>query len=250
MSLDWCPGIREACAYWHDAPMLQQTFEALEGTLDQDNDACIDCSKAMVEVFCQTIVASFHSETNLIRPEKSNPTLSDWLASAVRALRLGDVRDVKFRKLISSHSKLADALNDLRNEAGPVSHGKEPYLARLAMHHRRSAVLATDAIVAFLHTAYLDSQLDPKSSREPWERFESENKLIDSYVNLMVEDDEQGVILRFIFPDGDEFEHRTQVSQLLYQLDREAYIAGLNAAHATFIANQEVAADVPQNVEQ
>ena len=30
MTQDWCPGIREACAHWRDAPMLQQTFEALE----------------------------------------------------------------------------------------------------------------------------------------------------------------------------------------------------------------------------
>jgi len=39
MTLDRCPGIREACGYWHDAPMLQQTFEALENALEQDNDA-------------------------------------------------------------------------------------------------------------------------------------------------------------------------------------------------------------------
>ncbi len=30
MTLDWCPGIREACAHWRDAPILQQTFEAME----------------------------------------------------------------------------------------------------------------------------------------------------------------------------------------------------------------------------
>ncbi len=45
MSVDWYPGIREACGYWREAPMLQQTFQALERTLDQDNDACIDCAK-------------------------------------------------------------------------------------------------------------------------------------------------------------------------------------------------------------
>lgn len=33
MSLDWCPGIRDACMHWRDAPMLQQTFEALERSL-------------------------------------------------------------------------------------------------------------------------------------------------------------------------------------------------------------------------
>ena len=47
MSRDWYPGISEACAHWRDAPMLQQTFEALEHTLGQDNDACIDCAKSI-----------------------------------------------------------------------------------------------------------------------------------------------------------------------------------------------------------
>jgi hypothetical protein len=39
MTTDWCPGIREACSHWRDAPMLQQNLEALEQTLDQDNCA-------------------------------------------------------------------------------------------------------------------------------------------------------------------------------------------------------------------
>ena len=27
MTMDWCPGIREACSYWRDAPMLQQNLD-------------------------------------------------------------------------------------------------------------------------------------------------------------------------------------------------------------------------------
>ncbi len=248
MSMDWCPGIREACLHWRDAPMLQQTFEALERALEQDNDTCIDCSKTIVEVVCQTIVTSFHSARNQVLPAKNDPTLSDWLTAAVRALRLGDIRDEKFKKLVSSHHKLATALNDLRNEAGPASHGKEPYLERLAVHHRRSAVLAADAIVAFLHKAYLDAQLDPVSSREPWERFEEGNALIDAYVSLAVDGEEGGLVtLRFLLPDGDESTYTTEVSKLLYQLDREAYVMALNAARSVpvQIAEQvEVHADV------
>ena len=87
---------------------------------------------------------------------------------------------------MSSHHKLADALNVLRNKAGPASHGKDPYLERLAEYHRRGAVLAADAIVAFLHKAYLDAQLDPINSREPWERFRADNVLIDAHVGLAV----------------------------------------------------------------
>lgn len=229
--VDWCPGIREACAYWRDAPMLQQTFEALEQALQDDNDTSIDCAKTMVEVVCQVIVNSFHTPLSPLRPVQETPSLSDWLSAAVRALKLGDIRDDKFKKLVSCHHKLADALNDLRNKAGPASHGKDPYLERLAIHHRRTAVLSADAIVAFLHKAYLDAQLDPASSREPWERFAPNNALIDAHVGLTVDTDEDGTTsLKFLLPSGDELPLAIEVSRLLYQLDRDAYVEALNAA--------------------
>lgn len=205
MTVDWCPNIREACSHWRDAPMLLQTFEAMEHNLEQHNDACIDCAKTVVEVVCRVVVDSFHTLQTPLKPVQETPSLSDWLTAAIRALKLGDVRDERFKKLVSSHHKLADALNDLRNKAGPASHGKDPYLERLAEHHRRSAVLAADAIVAFLHLAYLDTQLDPISSREPWERFAEDNTLIDAHVGLAVDPEVSGTpTLRFLLPSGDE----------------------------------------------
>lgn len=231
MTMDWCPGMREACSHWRDAPMLQQNLEALEQTLDQNNDACIDCAKTIVEVVCRVIVESFHSPITPLKPIQDAPSLSEWLSAAVRALKLGDIRDDKFKKLVSCHHKLAAALNDLRNQAGTASHGKDPYLERLAVHHRRSAVLAADAIVAFLHKAYLDTQLDPASSREPWEHFAKNNSLIDAQVGLSTETDDEGsTSLRFLLPDGDVLPVTIEVSRLLYQLDRDAYVEALNAA--------------------
>ncbi len=227
--LDWCPAMREVCGYWRNTPMLLQTFEAVEQSLEQDNDTCIDCAKAMVESVCQIIISSFHSEESPLLPQKDNPSLSDWLYAAIRALKLGDVRDDKFQKLVSSHHKLAKALNDLRNDAGPASHGKDPYLKRLAEHHRRSAVLASDAVIAFLHQAYLDSKLNPEVSREPWERFEEQNQLIDEHVGVRIDEDEPQ---KFIFrlPNGDELPIQAEASRLLYLLDRGAYVEALNAA--------------------
>ena len=213
MTLDWCPGIREACGHWRDAPMLQQTFEAMERNLEQNNDTCIDCAKTVVEVVCRVVVESFHTQQNPLKPTPETPSLSDWLTAAIRALKLGDVRD------------------DRRNKAGPASHGKDPYLARLAQHHRRSAVLAADAIVAFLHQAYLDALLDPISSREPWERFAEDNALIDAHVGLAVDaEDADSLTLRFLLPGGDKLPINIEVSRLLYQLDRDAYVEALNAA--------------------
>jgi len=224
--------MREACAHWRDAPMLQQTFQALEQSLAEDNDACIDCSKTVVEVVCQVIVENFHTVLAPLKPEAANPTLSEWLTAAVRALKLGDVRDERFKKLVSSHHKVSVALNDLRNESGPASHGKEPYLERLSAHHRRSAVLAADSIIAFLHKAYLDAQLDPLSSREPWERFEASNALIDRHIGIAADMGDDGDVptLRILLPTREEIPIKIEVSRLLYVLDREAYVEALNAS--------------------
>ncbi len=41
--------------------MLQQTFEELERALADDNDACIDSAKAIVEVVCQIILQELDS---------------------------------------------------------------------------------------------------------------------------------------------------------------------------------------------
>ena len=244
MTLDWCPGIREACSHWRDAPMLRQTFEAMERNLEQNNDACIDCAKTVVEVVCRVVVESFHTQQAPLKPTQETPSLSHWLTAAIRALKLGDVRDDRFQKLVSSHHKLADALNDLRNKAGPASHGKDPYLERLAEHHRRSAVLAADAIVAFLHQAYLDTRPNPITSREPWERFEErfaqENALIDERVGLDVGSGEGGLqTLYFLLPGGEELPISVEVSRLLYLLDRNAYVEALNAVRGAEVSAAE-----------
>jgi hypothetical protein len=149
----------------------------------------------------------------------------------VRVLKLGENQNNKFLKLVSQHHKLTAALGDLRNESGPASHGRDGFLAKLSVHHRRSAVLSADALVTFLHQAYLEAQRDPVNSREPWERFAALNQLIDTNVGLeLVTDDDGNPELRILLPGGDDLFLNIPVSRLLYQLDRDAYIEALNAA--------------------
>lgn len=231
MTLDWCPGIREACSYWRDAPMLQQTFEELERALAENNDACIDSAKAIVEVVCQIILQELDSPSNPVRPVEALPTFGAWMSAAVRALKLGDVRHTGFQKLVSQHKKLTDALGELRNDAGTASHGREGFLQRLSAHHHRSAVLSADAIVTFLHQAYLEAELDLVRTREPYERFDHQHGLIDAHVSLQAEVDEEGFLsVNVTLPSGDVLPLRVEASRLLYQVDRDAYVEALNAA--------------------
>ncbi|MBF0626127.1 MAG: abortive infection family protein [Magnetococcales bacterium] len=250
MSGDLYPGIREACAHWPDAPMLQQTFQAMEQSLAEENDTCIDCAKAIVEVICQLIVDEFDSPSHSVRPKESMPSFGTWVSAAVRALRLGDVRHNKFQKLVSQHHSLTTALGDMRNEAGPISHGKDGFLARLSTHHRRAAILSADAIVAFLHQSYLDADPDLARTREPFERFEMKNSVIDSHVSFLDAQitEENMLEVRLGLPSRDEILIRVEPSRLLFQLDRQAYIEALDASQSADKISEPEEPDVEEEV--
>ncbi|WP_201762993.1 abortive infection family protein [Burkholderia thailandensis] len=242
--MDWCPGIREACTHWRGAMMLQHTFAALQASLESGSDASIDAAKGIVECVCRVIVDELDDRKSPLKPQKDDAPITEWVSIATRVLKLGDIRHRKFADLIKHHNGLADSLRVLRNDGGPLSHGKDGFIQVLTVYHRRAAVLAADAVVAFLHQSYLNAQLDPLSSREPWERFAADNALIDEHIGLAVDaEDDDSPTLRFLLPAGDDLPLKIEVSRLLYQLDRDAYVEALNAARGA-------AATVGEPIEQ
>lgn len=233
MTVDWYPAIRECCVYWPDAAMLQQTFQALEAEFAADNDACIDCAKSIVEVVCRVIIDELDDPDLPFRPEEANPKFSKWVSATVKVLKLGQSADQHVRDLVSAHHSLTNALGALRNDCAPTSHGKPAFVARLSSHHRRAAILAADAIVALLHHAYLHSELNLARTREPYERFGAQNEEIDAHCAFgTVEIDETGLLAASIALPGNEepLLIEASVSELLFQLDRPAYVEALNAA--------------------
>lgn len=219
--------------------MLQQTLDTLEREFLSDNDACIDAAKAIVECACRVILENMDDPAAPLSPTKSHPDFGEWVSSAVRVLKLDQVRDRSFQKLISQYHSLTTTLGDMRKNAGTVSHGKEGFLLKLSVHQRRAALLAADAIVTFLHEAYLEHEPDLARTREPYERFTKNNQLIDDNVGVaaLESEDQAAVDITIALPNGDDFSFTVEASRLLYEFDREAYIAAL-------IACREVATDV------
>ena len=230
MSADWYPGIQAFCSHWRHAPMLQQTLDTLEREFADDSDASIDAAKALVECACRLLVEELDDPAAPLKPAKSDIPLAELLGLATRMLGLGEVRDRAFATLIKEHNRLADALRVLRNEAGTVSHGKDGFIRKLSVHHRRAALLAADAIVTFLHEAYLERDPDPVLTLEPFERFAESNATIDEYAAIIAEADEDGILrARVLLPNEDEITLTVEPSRLLFGVDREAYKLALNA---------------------
>ena len=230
MSADWYPGIQAFCSHWRHAPMLQQTLDTLEREFADDSDASIDAAKALVECACRLLVEELDDPAAPLKPAKSDIPLAELLGLATRMLDLGEVRDRAFATLIKEHNRLADALRVLRNEAGTVSHGKDGFIRKLSVHHRRAALLAADAIVTFLHEAYLERDPDPVLTLEPFDRFAESNATIDEYAAIIAEADEDGILrARVLLPNEDEITLTVEPSRLLFGVDREAYKLALNA---------------------
>ena len=230
MSADWYPGIQAFCSHWRHAPMLQQTLDTLEREFADDSDASIDAAKALVECACRLLVEELDDPAAPLKPTKSDIPLAELLGLATRMLDLGEVRDRAFATLIKEHNRLADALRVLRNEAGTVSHGKDGFIRKLSVHHRRAALLAADAIVTFLHEAYLERDPDPVLTLEPFERFAESNATIDEYAAIIAEADEDGILrARVLLPNNEEITLTVEPSRLLFGVDREAYKLALNA---------------------
>jgi hypothetical protein len=216
--------------------MLQQTFEALDKTVAEGNDASIDCAKSIVEVFCKIIIDELDSPSSPVRPQGNLPNFGEWVSAAVRVLKLGENPNRLFLKLVSQHHKLTTALGDLRNESGPASHGRDAFLSRLSEHHRRSAVLSADAIITFLHQAYLEAELDLVQTRLPYEseRLSKRHALIDRSVSISssIYDEDRLLNVEIRLPSGDLIPLKLETCRLLYQIDREAYFEALKASQS------------------
>ena len=231
MTDGWYPGIKAFCAHWYHAPMLQQTLATLEQEFAEENDACIDAAKAIVECSCRILIEELDDPSSPLRPTKSDVPLGELLGLATRLLDLGEIRDRAFTNLIKEHNRLSDALRVLRNEAGTLSHGKDGFIEKLSTHHRRAAMLAADAIVTFLHEAYLEKEPNPVLTLEPFERFKQSSDLIDRYSQLSAEIDDYGILQAIVFlPTGDNIELAIATSELLFGVDREAYKLVANAS--------------------
>ena len=241
MSVDWTPGIRAFCTHWSHAAMLQQTFETLESEFERDSDACIDAAKGLVECACRVLLVNLDDPASPHTPKSASPNFGEWLSASVRVLELGDVRDESFKKLVSQYYKLTTTLDDLRNKAGSTSHGKDGFIAKLSAHQRRASVLAADAIITFLHEAYLEREPDPVLTLEPFERFSKGNALIDGHSSLVAEaDQEGGLSVTVHLPNKEEIRLAVNPSQLLFGIDREAYKLALNTCREATLEEAEV----------
>jgi hypothetical protein len=234
------PNYRRAQQRWPDAPTLARCYEALEACFMSSAHGLVEHVKSFVESVCLTIMAEFRAPM-----PSAQPSTTDLLVAALDPLGLRNTRGATMLdKVLSGFNRLADAISEMRNTAGPVAHGKDGFLDPVATDHARAFLHVGDAIVGILLDAFEGKQPDLISTREPYENFPHLNERIDRAVVLeaSVDEDEDRPIVVFSVATGalgEAIELRIEPSRLLYGVDREAYVEVLRAAEPPGVEEED-----------
>lgn len=239
------PQFRRAKERWAEAPTLATHYDAVVKSYDGKGHGIIVSVNSFIQCVCITILGEFGKST----PSDANTT--SILVEALRALGLDTGRgSSKLGKLLSAHNKMADALNEMRNEHDPVAHGKDGFLDALTTNECRAFLVTADTILALILAAYEGTEPDLRFTREPYERFARFHDRVDQATSIEarvdVDGDVETLIVRLstaTLPEG--FEIRLEPSKLLYAVDREMYVQLLASALGVPQPAPETAAPIP-----
>lgn len=229
------PNYHRAQRQWSSAPTLRNHYEALSVCFSGNGYGLVDHVKSFIESVCLTIMGELRAPM-----PSSTPTTTELLVAALSPLGLRNTKGAnKLDKVLSGFNRLSDALNEMRNETGPVAHGKDGFLDPLTANHARIFLLVGDAILGVLLNAFEGHEPDLSVTREPYECFPHLNERIDRAVSVVarVDEDEDRQVVIFSVATGpmDEgIELRVEPSRLLYGIDREAYIEVLKSVDLFF----------------
>lgn len=234
------PNYRRAQQRWPDAPTLARCYDSLNACFNGSAHGLVEHVKSFVESVCLTIMGEFREPM-----PSAQPSTTDLLVAALGPLGLKNTKGAtKLDKVLSGFNRLADAIGDMRNETGPVAHGKDGFLDAIAADHARAFLHAGDAILGILLNAFEGKQPDLIATREPYESFPHLNERIDRAVavEVRIDEDEDRPIVVFAVatgPRGEAIELRVEPSRLLYGIDREAYVEVLKTAELAVPEEEE-----------
>lgn len=223
------PSFELAAKRWPDALNLQQHYEDLKTTYEKEGSSIIELAKSFLEMVCHTVLDDLDAK----KPEKSNPSTSELFSCVRSALKLDNVREVNgLGDILSGYNKLTKGLVALRDNGGTVAHGKDSYFDRLSTKHVKIFLLAAESVISFILEAFDGIEPNLSVTREPYERFIHLNEKIDLTTRIKAEVDDTSGVLNLIVSygtkDHDDFNLSFNTSEVLYKLDREAYVEVVN----------------------
>jgi hypothetical protein len=204
-------GAREVLALAGQAIHLEQQIIAIESAVSSAPNLAADLARTLIETICKTIL----NDRGQVDCEKLG--FKDLLKQTYSAIQL--VPDTKLDSLesIAALRQLAENLDSaifgisrLRQTEGVASHGKDAYFAPLEAVQAEFAARAADALVSYLYKSHRRYSGSPPIRLLEYGDHPDLNEYIDS-------SNEPARI----------FEFEYQASEVLFFVDRQAYLNAL-----------------------
>ena len=149
--------------------------------------------------------------------------------------------DTEMSRVVSKYFKMGKELAELRNAAGPLSHGRAAFLEPLSTQHRMNAVQTADSIVDFYHQIFTGKQKNFQHTQLPYECFENENALIDSQGawDVQIDHDPGSGNEVIVMTAIGGIRVDVPLSKFLFDNDRGAYTELLNISRSDMLSDFE-----------
>ena len=235
---DLVPYFAVAKNRWPDAPNLQEHYLSLRTAYEQNLNDLIEQTKSFLETVCITILNDLGEEL------PSNPNTTVYVKRTLEKMGISNQRGASaFDKVLSSLNKMADALTEVRNQAGGVAHGRDGFLDPIQKNHAVMYILAVNVILSVILEAFDGVPSNLLYTRDKYERFGFYHEKVDSNVAVEadVDSDDNTLVVSFLVGDL-SYEMRVPPSQLLFSVDRQAYVDIL-ASLQSFTEEQESGAE-------
>ena len=131
---------------WPGAKSLSDYYKAITIASNGLNHGLVEHVKSFVESVCITILTEMDKES-----PNGAPSTTELLVAALKACGVQNTRDAaSLSKFLTAFNKMADALSEMRNDHGPVAHGKDGFLDAVCTNHARSFLHVGDALIGVL----------------------------------------------------------------------------------------------------
>ncbi len=206
-------------------PHLQEIIEEVETGIRNNSDKAFDGSKCLIECTCKTILAE-RGET-----VEANIAVHQLVKKTAEKLGIRSEFGEEFRSLLSGLSATALAVATIRNNYGPLGHGRDAAHERIGGYQRYMAAKMAEMVSVMLYQIHTGVPADLMHTREEYDQEHVKNSLIDVIVDVQVDDETNEIN----FADYGVF----RPSQILYALDRQAYKAALQVAVDSAVNDDE-----------
>lgn len=231
-SLDhFAPNFKRAAVRW---PGLSENHTEFVDSFDRGKEDVLVRANSYVQAVCKTVLSEAGKDI------EENASHQKLLSCALSALDLSvHTATGEIREIINGHNKISDAVNNIRNHVDTVSHGRVSNFESTYKNQRRIVVVGTDAVLGLLLDAEAGFEPNLKTTSRPHSDFSGSNELVNrGLVNVGIFDDEKNgqSTLEIETLAGT---YRFSLSEILWSLEREGYVAVLDEVSSSIDAQKE-----------